>query len=206
MHKLVKRIEDGLDDLRKSTEKQLLAGYAKGVALTLEGYLNAARNLLILEEKFEDKDFSHLPLYREIKRIAEGMLLPEVMIRYQLAHQVRHAVEQLPISEQARLVGDQPAVLVLHEINGDWQERRVDPLELSPLQIRQVFHRGAIRTAAEQRSWLEELRERHRTKAEVREKIAEGLEVNRRKKMFYYGGVEIPFAILAQMNAIAASM
>lgn len=87
-----------------------------------------------------------------MRRIAAGTMLPQVFTMFDGS--LRNKIAALPVQDQKRLT-DKPVVELVVVKDGKTEILRADPRKLEVGQVRQVFSRGCLRDAAEQRSYLE---------------------------------------------------
>jgi hypothetical protein len=92
-------------------------------------------------------------LLHHLRRIACGMLLPEVVVQFAGKPSLIAIIGNLPIPEQRRIAnGGTVRVLVLEA--GDTTHRMMQPLAMTPQQVRQAFANDHLRDDAEQAAIL----------------------------------------------------
>lgn len=137
------------------TPKERLREFQEAIKNLLLNIVRAGALIRAMEEcgdDFEDLRACNPALFAKLRRIAYGQMLPGVL--HIESGAARNAVAQLPLADQRHLL-DGGAVQFLTQ-EGDTLSVSVQNLE--PSMVRQVFRRGAIRTLAEQRAWLEDER------------------------------------------------
>ncbi len=103
-------------------------------------------------------------LAEHILAVVRGHLLPELMVRFLRSdhHHVRRLVPvlaRLPLDEQQKLVaGERVETVVLAPDGRGYTTDKIDPLEMTPRQVRQVFARSNIRSLAAQRAIIQDRR------------------------------------------------
>lgn len=120
-----------------------------------------------------------------LRRIYKGDVLPEVYTHFDGT--LQNAVQSMPVPQQRKMLADQP----IEVITGDGSDvLNIAPSKLTRFQIRQVFGRGYIRDAAEQRAWLETEKARevqHKSPAK-----ALGPRLDKKKKGVWFGEAFVP--------------
>lgn len=86
-----------------------------------------------------------------LRRVAYNETLPELLMSDRFAGALASRVARLPLPQQRDVVQDKPVEVVTGATC-----RLIRPSELTPAQVLQVFTYDRMRTAAEQRSYLEE--------------------------------------------------
>lgn len=82
-------------------------------------------------------------------RIASGQMLPDVYVLFK--ESACRKIGMLPIAEQRELCDGKP----IQCITADGEPLLIAPCDLSPSQERQVFAADGLRSASQQRAWLE---------------------------------------------------
>lgn len=156
-----------MDTLSESHVYDLSAEIEKNKALTSEERARAAKTALyktieqvlslsaIVEAMAEmGDDLADYPSWwvAAMRKIATGSLLPQVFTDFHGLLYLK--AEMLPVQDQKRLI-EQAAVDLVVMKDGATEVLKVDPRKLQNKQIQQVFARGHIRDAAEQRAWVE---------------------------------------------------
>lgn len=97
-----------------------------------------------------------VPFYHYLCRIANGNMLPEVLLEFGYNAELLHKVSQLSIQEQRKLVGGEKPKLFFYTEDGKLDHKLVDLKAISksghnPSRVlAQIFDKDHIRTDAEQ--------------------------------------------------------
>lgn len=140
------------------TTDQLKQELADSLGLTARGLLRCACLYAVLLARGVDLSGLKVGLIDYLPHIADGTLLPEVVVRFAGKASVIRAVGALPLADQARLSSGERVLLVVRQGGAD-THRLADPLEMTPRQLAQVFGAHRLRSEAEQKLILDDRRE-----------------------------------------------
>lgn len=119
---------------------------------TVEQILSLAAIVEAMAQMGDDLDGHPSWWIAAMRKIASGSLLPQVFAEFH--GELYLKAEMLPVQDQRRLLEHASVDLVVVK-DGGIEILKVDPRKLASKQIKQVFARGHIRDAAEQRAWIE---------------------------------------------------
>lgn len=159
--------------LLRRTEEQLRNEYMIALSAAVDGFKLAAELLREMERR--GADTSEMPLSTYISRIARGMLAPEAMLRFLGNALLLRHVARLPLEDQRRLAAGEPVALALP----GGATRSVDPLQLPPGEVRQVFAADHIRSEAEQAHWIDHRQNQAKAIVSI---VVPGVRVDRRAR------------------------
>lgn len=140
MEELRQIIQDGM---------RLTAEYLMRLGCALHVYLERGGDLTGMDDSFT----------RHLRKIACGQILPELVAKYYASKpSLVRKIGSLPLDDQRRLVVDcEPVKLIVRGDNGERTHRMVDPANLRPDQVQQVFAHDHIRTEQEQHLYLDSI-------------------------------------------------
>lgn len=164
-------IEHGLnlppDDFESMSNDEILDILRQSIRGTLEYTIKVARALVELKRRgVNTNEIMSVAISKFYFRIAEGMLLPSLYLRYVGRTWLLSAINTLPISDQKRLDSD-PRVDVAIITDGKRDTRTVDIADLHEDHRSQVFQHGTIATLAQQWSYLDSRPLKRSRKAKV---------------------------------------
>lgn len=143
-----------LASLAGMTTEQLRLELAESLRMTAESLLRVALIVRTLEERGEDLTELRIGLLPYLRRIAYGQVLPEVVVRFAQSPALVRQISSLPLPDQRRLAAGEAIELIATTEGGEIDHRRVDPLFLTPDQVRLAFGPGRIRPLEEQAAIL----------------------------------------------------
>lgn len=91
----------------------------------------------------------------QLRLIACGMLLPQLVYRFHSKPELLVETSGLPLPDQERLANGDRVPTVVIGPDGRQDEKRRDPLSFNRDEIRQVFARDHIRDLSEQSAWID---------------------------------------------------
>lgn len=159
------------------------------LTVSVETIIRIAAIVKRLEELGDDLSDVRLSLLPQIRKVAYGQLLPGLLVAMQGRRTLLKRASAIPIPEQQDIVDGKP--LKVMQAGGD--HRMVRPLDLSTLEVKQVFGRDCIRDEAEQATWLRE----DERKVARRESSREDISVDRKRGGIVVDGRFIPAVELA---------
>jgi hypothetical protein len=136
-------------DLSAIGTEELKQQLAADMEITAATMIRLAVVIRELEDRGEDLSELRIGLLPYLRLIASGQLSAAAVVRFSARPVALNAIGQLPIRDQDRLAaGERVALAVMH--NGAISDRLVDPLDMTPSQLRQVFGGHAINTVSQQ--------------------------------------------------------
>lgn len=153
---------DDPNELVHKTTDELKAALADCLRVTVDGLRMAAVYVRELESRGEDLAALKVSMMKYLRLIAYGQMLPEVVVRYAGQPLLLNIIGSLPVPDQGRLAAGDSVKMVTYTSDGQLTHRMVDPRELHPAQMRQVFDKGSIRSESEQVVWLDADRAKRR--------------------------------------------
>jgi hypothetical protein len=142
--------EAKFDELSTWTTAALHARVAKLYEFTVECVREVAMIARILLDRGEDISGLSGPFSRYTGRLASGQLSPEAVFRFGHRPALMNRIGTLPVAVQKRLGEGERVPLVFLKDDGEPDTVLVDPEELRPAQIRQVFANERICPESEQ--------------------------------------------------------
>jgi hypothetical protein len=138
------------DDLSRWTDEELWKAFLTAMGLTAASLAAAA--MMLPEIQKRGLDLSRIPRgYLDYLRlIRSGQVLPDAVERFASLPSLVKAIAQLPHDDQRRLASGEPVKLLVFGDDGKRTHRMVNPLDMLPEQIKQVFDKGRIRDEAAQ--------------------------------------------------------
>lgn len=109
-----------------------------------------------LDELGDDLSDVQIALLPQIRRLAYGQIVPELLVRLQGNPTLITRASGLPLPDQRRIAEGQPIKVL--EAGGD--HRMIPPLQLTRAEVRQVFAGDHLRDDAEQAAWLRQEKQR----------------------------------------------
>lgn len=179
-----------LADLSAWDTEKLRRCLAEQLGLTASGLLQMAIIIHILEERGEDLSALRIGLLHHLRKIANGQILSEVVVKFAGRPSLISLVGNLPIDIQKDLASGGTVALVVYTDGGTRSIRQADPMNLTRQQTAQVFARDHIRTEAEQGLILDQRREVKMTRKP--EQTGE-LRIDYEKKGVWHKRTFIPF-------------
>jgi hypothetical protein len=144
---------DDKDELRRLLTQLL--------GITVENIVKVAAAVRRLEELGDDLSDMEISILPQIRKVAYGQIVPDLLVRFQGYPSLLRKLTALPIPDQKRMAALEPVKVL--ESGGD--HRMVPPLRMTNGEINQVFAADHIRDDAEQAAWL-------RSRAETRPRAA----------------------------------
>lgn len=145
--------------LAELSSEAIRAEFARGLQLTLEGVTQMAACLRVLEDRHEDTSDLRGVLMGQLRRIAHGLTLPEVVVGFGAYPLLLNKVSMLPLADQRELTSGKPIIVVVYrpgqEESSRWDHRQLEPLRLTREQIHQVFAPDHVRSETEQKMVIE---------------------------------------------------
>ncbi len=184
--------ESMLAELRTLSTQQLKAQLAECLGNTARELLRMAMLVRAIEEKGEDLgEIKTLGILSHLRKIACGMLLPEVVVQFAGKPQLIGLIGGLPLNEQQAIAAGKPVRLLVYDpVSGQRTHRMANPLDMTPRQVRQVFARDHIRRDEEQALILDDKREQ--AKQPIPEKVGQ-MKIDRERKGVTIGRYFISF-------------
>lgn len=140
----------GVDELKQM--------YVDRLRLTVENLRELAEIARVLEEKGVDisdlETGSGMFPLKYVRLVGHGQLLPDVVLRFMGHSALMRNIAAMPLPDQKRLA-DGGKVEVAVRRGSSFDCRMIDPLSMSPDQIRQTISGGRIHSYAEQIARLE---------------------------------------------------
>lgn len=146
-------VESQMKQMQAYDAPRLREELAKAFRVTVEQIVRMAAIIRLLEDRGENLDDIKSSMLGNLRRVAYGQILPDVMVRFQSVPLLLNRVSMLPIPDQQRLLSDEPIKVMILE-NGKTDHRLVRPLKMSKSEIQQVFAGEHLRDDGEQVSWL----------------------------------------------------
>lgn len=158
------------------TTDQLKSRLTELLSVTAETLLELAAIVKELEWRGEDLENLKLSMIHWLRLIANGQLLPEVVVKFQATPMVMRKIARLPIPDQRRLANGGSVDLLANEKG---ETRSVPPDAMSRDEIEQAFATDHIRSLSEQRGVLDSRSTRRRTPT----RDTNGIIVDRRRNV-----------------------
>lgn len=117
--------------LRELTTEQLRQDLADRLGLTAESLLRTACLVAILEERGEDLSGLKIGIVHHLRRIAQGELLPEIVVRFAGNARSICQIGELPVAQQQRILDGTDPVPILR-LNGQSEKRHASASRKTP--------------------------------------------------------------------------
>lgn len=184
------------EKLDLSTAAKRLKALRTALSVATSSLAHAANVFHEMEAADDDVSMVDRFTAMRLRRIYKGDVLPEVYTQFDGTMQ--NAVQSMPVPQQRKMLADNPVEVV----TGDTHEvLTLPPSKLTRFQIRQVFGRGYIRDAAEQRAWLET--EKAREVQQRTPKQPAGIRVDKKKRGVWFGDT---FVALKELLRLVESL
>ena len=187
MYEIANVPEDLRDEVKaiaiSENSEWLLEQLKDSLSITVRHVIKVAALLRRLEERGVEVDieFSLIPLLR---KVSYGQVLPELVVTLQGDATLLNKAASLAIPEQRVFAKNEPVKVM----QAGGSHRMVPPLSLTRRELRQVIHRGKIRSDAEQIGWLsDEQQKQAASKGTTDHEVT----VDRRRKGIVANGVFI---------------
>lgn len=95
------------------------------------------------------------PLFPHLRRIACGQLVADVLIYCSKKPGLVGPLAKLPVPDQQKLVAGQPVPVVTTQ-NGQRTVLMMEPVNMGPAHVKQVFGPDGLRDEAQQVAWMDE--------------------------------------------------
>lgn len=187
-------VEIGSSDLSSLTTAQLEDRLASALGRTAEGIAEMAACVRELESRGEDLARLKLAIMPYLRRIAQGQLLPQVVVSYAGSRQLLDAIASLPLSDQQHLLDVGTVKVAVVEADGMIGAREIDPRALPPRDIARVFSPAGLRPPTEQLALPRTSREGRRY----------SVRVDKQKRRVLVGRMSVPIAEVLTALAEAA--
>jgi hypothetical protein len=112
--------------LRELSTEQLRQELIDRLGLTAESLLRTACLVAILEERGEDLSGLKIGLLDHLRKIAQGQLLPEIVVRFAGDGRLIRRIAELPIPDQQRILAGEDPKAVLQ-----WKKKQHAPQSLT---------------------------------------------------------------------------
>lgn len=139
------------------TNTNRLAALQQAISAGIEAWKTAGQLLVaIIEEDglslgdIAEKADLPIDVLAQLEKIGRNQLVPQLLLA---EYPAARKLERLPMSEQERLMIEPVEVMVMK--SGKPDTLCVQVRHLTPSQVRQVFAANHIRSASEQRQWIE---------------------------------------------------
>jgi len=143
-----------VDDLQQCDTATLREMLSTAMQDSADAIRRLAMIVRELESRGEDLSGLRIGIVNHLRRIAYGQTIPEVVLRFMQYPLLLKFVGSLPLPDQEQLATGVPVPLAFRTDTGV-DHRLVDPLDLTGVQVRQVFVQGAIRSPEQQVAYLE---------------------------------------------------
>jgi hypothetical protein len=140
----------------KMGTEELRTELVKHLSVTAEDILRLAVLIKVLESRGEPIENIKVGLIHHLRRIAEGILLPEALVRFGGRPHLLNAISRMPAGEQKKLADGEYVKMVVRHPGGDFDTRMVDPLLLRAGQLSLVFAQDRVRSEHEQIVMMED--------------------------------------------------
>jgi hypothetical protein len=127
---------------------------ASSLQMTVENFKRIAIIVRILEERGEDLSTLRLSLLSFFRKIAHGQLSAHAVVRFAQFSQLLTRISNLPLPDQEKLANGGPVELVVRQGEA-MTTRLLDPIDLKPEQLNQVFGKDRLRSQSEQIAIIE---------------------------------------------------
>lgn len=142
------------------TSDQLKEELAKGLSLTAKNIVVLAKIVKRLETRGEDLSDLKIGIINYLRKIAQGQLCADVLVRFAGRPSLIDAISRLPMDDQVKLAKGEQVKIAVYGQDGFLTHRMADPLIMPPDQFRQAFASDHIRGEAEQVLVLDQRRTR----------------------------------------------
>lgn len=175
-------------ELRETPTERLHELLAGIIGLSVEILAFGARVWRVLESREEDLSPYTQVIFKRIRQIACGALLPEVPIAFGLQSALFTRVSRLPPDEQRRLSaeGASVPVAVRDPKGAGWTHQNICVRNLEAAHLELVFDGQSVRNVEQQVAHLTQ------PLTEVEAPKGCRCRVDRANQKFYFGDVEIP--------------
>lgn len=153
----------------------------------------------VLEERGEDLSDLKIDLLGHLRRIAYGQVLPEIVVRFIQSPLALAKIQALPLPDQRRIAQGESLPVAVQSPDGSFTHKLIDPVLMTPSQLKLAIGPRGLREIAEQVSLLEE-RPRDRDRAAKRRKIGK-VTADPAKGGIKVGRVFVPHADVLQALA-----
>lgn len=135
-------------------DQRLRSEFEGLVVGTVENIRRMAVLVRLLEERHVDMDDIKGPWLDDIRRVAYGQLVPELIVLGMKSRSVLRQAKSLPVPDQMKIAKDEPLPVVVPRPNGP-EPRFIKPSQMEDWQLRQVIAPGRIRSEKEQVDYLD---------------------------------------------------
>lgn len=167
------------------SEHKLLNEFKALITATVENVRRQAVLVRLLEEGGADLSDITSPWLDDLRRVAYGQLVPELIVLATRNRAVFWQAKKLPVPDQTKLAKDEPLPVVVHREGYGPEPRMVKPSRMQDWEIRQVIGSGHIRSEAEQVSYLDNPRNRRASR------VAEPIVVDMKNRQIIVSGDRI---------------
>lgn len=151
----IKSCDEICESLESLSTGDLKDRLSEAFKATVEGIMEIASIVKILETRGEDLDSLKIGMLAWFRRVAYGQVSPNILIQYGDRPSLLRKLANLPMPDQVKIANDEP-VEVLSFSNGRASERWVSPSDMTKKEVEQVFGSGRIRGLSEQRGWIDQ--------------------------------------------------
>jgi hypothetical protein len=137
------------------SDDDLKVAFARCCGNYFESIVELAQCVQAADARGLDLSDVRLDIYPQIRRVADGAVLPEVVTMYGWKKTVYDRIAALSIAEQKKIVQDGHVPVLVLGANGETTTRMMSPTAMRPEQLRQVFADDHVRTDAEQAPFLD---------------------------------------------------
>ena len=137
-------------ELSAMTTEQLRERLASALRLTAEGIAEMASIVRELEQRGDDLSGFRLAILPYLRRVADGSLLPEIIVSYAGTPTLLAAIATIPVADQRQLLDTGAVTIAVVEHDGTIGSRKIDPRALPKRDIPMVFRPDGIASPKDQ--------------------------------------------------------
>jgi hypothetical protein len=141
---------EGLPNLSALSSDEIKQRLTQALGRTAEGLAEMAACVRVLEERGDDLSWFRMGIKPYLRLIAQGQLLPSIVVTYAGLPNLLSAVAALPLSDQRHLIEQGTVAVAVVEQDGTIGTRQIDPRALPTRDIRRVFSSSGIVPPAKQ--------------------------------------------------------
>ena len=161
---------DWLEDIRSEygslSQPKLLSEFKALMVGTVDNIRRQAVLIRLLEENGADLSDIKSPWLDDLRRVAYGQLVPELITLGTRNRSILRQAKSLPVPDQMKIAKDEPIPVMVHREGAGYEPRQIKPSQMEDWQVRQVLSSGRIRSEKEQVDFLDRPQNRHRRPAE----------------------------------------
>ncbi len=140
------------------SDEDLKVAFARAVGNYYGSIVELAEIVRVADARGLDMSSIRLDIYPQIRKVADGAVLPEVVTMFGWKKTVYERVAALPIADQKKIVQDGHVPVLVIGSDGNTTTRMMNPTKMRPEQLRQVFDGERLRDEAAQAPFIDQIR------------------------------------------------